>query len=63
MFNKQDYIDYFNQLYDIEIEMKKDTEKLLAIIDNPEARKIIEAIRSDEIKHAEIVKEMIKLID
>ena len=63
MFNKQDYIDYFNQLYDVEIQMKEDTEKLLAIIDNPEARKIIEAIRNDEIKHAAIVKEMIKLVD
>ncbi|MFZ2310305.1 MAG: hypothetical protein WAW11_02065 [Patescibacteria group bacterium] len=63
MFNKKDYLDYFNQLYDVEIKMKEDTEKLLAIIDNPEARKIIEAIRNDEIKHAEIVKEMIRLID
>jgi hypothetical protein len=63
MFNKQDYIDYFNQLYDVEITMKEDTEKLLAIIDNPEAKKIIEAIRNDEIRHAKIVKEMIKLID
>ena len=63
MFNKKDYIDYFNQLYDVEIEMKEDAEKLLAIINNPEARRIIETIRNDEIKHAEIVKEMIRLID
>ena len=63
MFNKKDYIDYFNQLYDLEIEMREDAEKLLIRVKNPEARRIIEVIRNDEIKHAEIVKEMIKLID
>lgn len=63
MFNKKDYLDYFKQLYDVEIEMKEDVEKLLKIIDHPEARKILENIRKDEIRHAVIVKDMIKLIN
>jgi hypothetical protein len=62
MLNKKDYLNYFKQLYDVEIVMKKETEKLLEIIQEPEARKIIKRIREDEIRHAKIVKEMIKLI-
>lgn len=62
MFSKKDYLDYFKQLYDVEIVMKKEVEQLLKIVDLPEARKILERIREDEIRHAKIVKDMIKLI-
>lgn len=62
MFKKKDYSDYFKQLYDVEIIMKKDVENLLKIIDHPEARLILERIRKDEMRHARLVQKMIKLL-
>jgi hypothetical protein len=62
MFNKKDYLDYFGQLYDVEIIMKKEVEELLKIIEDPIAREILDRIRKDEIRHAKIIKSMIKLI-
>jgi hypothetical protein len=62
MFNKKDYLDYFGQLYDVEIIMKKEVEELLEIIEDPIAREILDRIRKDEIRHAKIIKSMIKLI-
>jgi demethoxyubiquinone hydroxylase (CLK1/Coq7/Cat5 family) len=63
MINKQGYLNYFEELYDVEIVMKEKVEKLLEIIEDPKSREILERIRSDEIRHAEIVTSMIKLID
>ena len=63
MINKQGYLDYFKELYDIEITMKEKMEKLLEIVEDPESRKVLEQIKVDEIRHAEIVQNMVKLID
>ncbi len=63
MFNKQGYLEYFKELYDVEITMKEDVEKLLEIVDDPASREILERIKADEIRHAEIVTSMMKLID
>lgn len=63
MFNKQVYLDYFKELYDVEIVMKEDVEKLLEIIEDPAHREILERIKVDEIRHAEIVTSMMKLVD
>jgi hypothetical protein len=60
MFKKKDYADYFKQLYDVEIIMKKDVENLLKIVDNPEAKLFLERIRKDEMRHARLVKSLIK---
>lgn len=62
MFKNKDYVDYFKQLYDVEIIMKKDVENLLKIIEDPESIKILERIKKDEIRHAKIVQSLIKLI-
>ena len=62
MFKKKDYVDYFKQLYDVEVVMKKEVEALLKIVDHPKAKIILEQIRKDEIRHAKIVKSMFKLI-
>jgi hypothetical protein len=62
MFKRKDYIDYFKQLYDVEIIMKKEVEDLLKIIEEPAAKELLERIRKDEMRHARIVKSMIKLI-
>jgi hypothetical protein len=63
MFNKQGYLDYFKELYNVEIAMKERVEKLLEIVDDPTSREILEKIKADEIRHAEIVTSMMKLID
>jgi len=62
MFQKKDYFDYFKQLYDVEISMKKEVGFLLKIIDHPESKIILERIKKDEIRHAKIVTDLIKLI-
>lgn len=62
MFKKKDYLDYFKQLYDVEIIMKKDVEKLLKIVDNQEVKLLLERIRKDEMRHAKLVKSLIKLL-
>lgn len=62
MFNKKDYLQYFDELYQVEIMMKKEAQDLLKIINNEEARIIIEKIEKDEIRHAKIIKDLIKLV-
>ena len=62
MFNKKDYLSYFEQLYKIELTMKKETEELLKLIKDKKSQKIIKKIHADEVRHSKIVKEMIKLI-
>lgn len=62
MFKKKDYLDYFKQLYDVEIIMKKEVENLLEMIENLNSRRVLSQIKKDEIKHAKIVKSLIKLI-
>lgn len=62
MFNKKDYLQYFEELYIVEINMKEEMNDLLKIIDNPKAVEIIKKIKADEIKHAKIVKDLMKLL-
>jgi len=62
MFIKKDYKNYFKELYEVEIGMKKEAKDLLKFIDEPEFRKILLNIIRDEERHAKIVKSMMKLI-
>ncbi|MFZ4631796.1 MAG: hypothetical protein ACOYL8_01145 [Patescibacteria group bacterium] len=62
MFNKKDYLQYFNELYEVETVMKEEMNDLLKIIELEDARKIIKQIKKDEIRHAKIVQSLIKLI-
>lgn len=62
MLNKKDYREYFNELYSIEIGMRKEVEGLLKILKDKESKAILTVIRKDEIRHAKIVKEMFELI-
>lgn len=62
MFTKKDYMKFFEQLYDIEIGMKKEATDLYKIVKNKEARAIIRRVINDEIRHAKIVKKMMKII-
>jgi hypothetical protein len=62
MFNKKDYLNYFKQLYAIELEMKKEIEDLIKITNNAKSKVLLQSIRNDEIRHALIVKDLIKLV-
>ena len=62
MFKKKDYLEYFEELYNVELVMKKEAEDLLKIITEKKSRKILKQIVADEIRHAKIVKEMINII-
>ncbi len=62
MFNKKDYLKYFQELYEVELGMKQEMVDLLKIMDQPEAIKIAEKIKADEVRHAKIVKDLMKLI-
>lgn len=63
MFNKKGYLDYFDELYKVEIDMKESIDELLKIIEDPKSREILEKIRGDEIRHAIIVNGMKDLIN
>jgi hypothetical protein len=62
MFTKKDYLSYLKQLHSVELFMVKEGEDLLKIIDDKEARGLINQLISDEKRHAKIVKDMMKLI-
>lgn len=62
MFKNKDYRTYLKQLYAIEIDMENEIKDLLRIIENKKHIKILESIRQDEIRHAKIVQDLLKLI-
>ncbi len=62
MFIKKDYLNYFHQLYQIEIEMKKEIAYLMKIVSRSESKELLKKIHEDEVRHAIIVKELIKLV-
>lgn len=62
MFEKKDYLEFFKQLYGLEVVMEKEAAELLGLIKRPEAQAILKAVIRDERKHKKIVKGMIKLV-
>lgn len=62
MFQKKDYLEYFDNLYKIELGMEKEGRLLLKIIDDPMARKLLQILIKDEVRHKKIVKNLIKII-
>ncbi len=62
MFQKKDYLEYFDNLYKIELGMEKEGRLLLKIIDDPMARKLLQILIKDEVRHKKIVKNLIRII-
>ncbi len=62
MFTKKDYLQYFDELLEKEILMKKEAEILLRLINDNRAQEILKNIISDEVRHAKLVKYMRDLI-
>ena len=62
MFNKKDYILFVEQLFQIELGMEQEARELQAMVDNPKAKKLLQHIIDDEIKHQGIVNDMKGLV-
>jgi rubrerythrin len=62
MFQKQDYKQYFDNLYDIELVMEHEGRVLLKMIDDPVARKLLRKLIADEVRHKKIVQSLKKLL-
>ncbi len=62
MFQKQDYKDYFDNLYKIEMSMEQEGRVLLKMVADPTARKLLRKLIADEIRHKKIVQSLIKLL-
>lgn len=63
MFSKQDYIDYFYELSEIEYKMLNTVIELKALIKDDDIRKILNIIHNDEKKHIELDNEIIKYLE
>ena len=62
MFKKQDYLEYFKEIYEIELDMEKEALKLIDLIKDDEIMELLTKLRDDELRHAKLVKELIALI-
>ncbi len=62
MLNKKDYLNYLDQIYKVEMGMKREAKALMGLIKDKESREILNKLLADEIRHIKIVKEMMKII-
>ncbi len=62
MFTNKDYIEYFKQLYAVEVEMEREARELKLLVNNAEAKKLLEVIQADEKRHKKIVRDLQKLV-
>lgn len=62
MFKKEDYLEYFAEILTIEQAMEREGGRLLEIIENESARKLIEELVSDERRHVQLVQDMTNII-
>jgi rubrerythrin len=63
MFNKEDYLQFIDELFKVEKAMEEEGRELLAMVDNEEAKRILNTLINDEIRHQGIVKEMRSILD
>jgi len=63
MWSKKTYLEYFNSILALEIEMQKSGKDLLKSVKNPESKKLLRALIKDEEQHEKIVRNLIKLTD
>jgi hypothetical protein len=58
MFSKNDFIQYFNQISDVENKMLANIDELLGLIGTDSSIEILYKIKKDELKHIEIIKKI-----
>jgi len=64
MFNREDYLQFVDELYKVEKAMEEEGRELLAMVaGNSVAEKLLQSLINDEVRHQAIVEEMRKLID
>ena len=62
MSNKKDYEEYFDRLFDIEVDMEQEALKLQKLVSNKKAKEILSVIIEDEIRHKGIVVDLRNLV-
>lgn len=63
MFNRNDYIGYFEQILKLEKFMYKDSQYLLHFFPkNPEVRKLLKEIHIDEFRHMKVIEIILDLL-
>lgn len=62
MIIKKDYLEFFKELYDIELQMERKAIDLMADINNEEIDKLLKHVIDDERRHAKLVQELITLV-
>ena len=55
MFTKNDYLKYFDELYEVEMLMKREANKLMRTIKDPKIQGMLQSLFDDEVRHAKIV--------
>jgi len=60
MFNREDYINYFLELYKTEADMKHSAQSLLHEINDDYSRDALQRIIQDEQRHMKMIQEMIQ---
>lgn len=63
MFTKQDYIEYFTDLEKAEGKMIKCLNDILPEISDADVLKTLNSIRSDELRHLNLEKELFAILD
>ncbi|MFC1693107.1 hypothetical protein ACFL1R_06350 [Candidatus Latescibacterota bacterium] len=63
MFSKQDYLDYFQELDEIEYKMLNSIKELKALIKDDDIQKLLNIIHNDEKKHISLEKEIIEMFE
>jgi len=63
MFSKEDFIDYFEQVSEIENKMRLNLNELFDLITNESIILILKKIYEDEMKHLKILKKIKNIIE
>jgi rubrerythrin len=62
MFSNKDYLEYFEEIGRIEVEMQKRGHELSECFSDPRIKKMLRGLVKDEVRHAKIVTDLINLI-
>lgn len=62
MFTKNDFIDLFNEISELEEKMSSQIEELSQIIEDEETRELVNKLKAEKIKHIEVLDKVRELV-
>lgn len=62
MFSKDDFLDFFDQISELENKMVYHAEELSSYIQDPELLKLVNQIKDDELRHLKILDKIKELV-